>query len=270
MENNLITQINSELFNSVSNSLQDTNTSESDAEYSFYTYNGVPVPRVTLILKKVIAKPGLLYWAASIGKKNLYIEQKSSTKVGSAVHKKIEMFLKTGVEFNLDYDGFYYSEVKSVDLAYQNFLDWYKYLRSKGYSFTPIATEVKLVCPYYGGTIDCIAEINGAKYIIDWKTSKQILPEYYIQTAAYMWAINNGYCPEVDHVDGIGVVRIDKSDRKFEDSFLTYHIHKDIIDGYISAFGSLLHAYYNLSYVEQFNNHYKLEENIEGLLENHD
>jgi CRISPR/Cas system-associated exonuclease Cas4 (RecB family) len=37
----------------------------------------------------------------------------------------------------------------------------------------------------FAGTLDAVAKINGKTYLIDFKTSKQISPEYYLQTAAY-------------------------------------------------------------------------------------
>ena len=51
-----------------------------------------------------------------------------------------------------------------------------------------------------------------AIYIIDFKTSKQISYEYIIQTCAYMWLINNGFFPEISHIDGVGIIRVDKED----------------------------------------------------------
>ena len=56
-----------------------------------------------------------------------------------------------------------------------------------------IGVEIPISCPWFGGTIDAILVINGATYIIDFKTSKKISSEYLVQVAAYMWLVNNGF-----------------------------------------------------------------------------
>ena len=51
--------------------------------------------------------------------------------------------------------------------------------------------EMTVVSKEYGyaGTVDCIAEINGEVYVIDWKTSQYIWPEYELQVSAYLEAL---------------------------------------------------------------------------------
>ena len=258
----IINNPGSELIQSVQTALLDD--TDPDTNFSFYTFNDVPVPRVTKILDKVINKPGLLYWAANIGRKNMYIEQKKAVTIGTKVHLLIENFLK-GINKYPDMSDVHPADIKTIKTSYTNFVDWITNLVETGNTFELIATELKVVCPLYGGTIDCIARINGANYIIDWKTSKSINTEYYIQAAAYMWAINNGYCKEVDHIDGIGIVRLPKNAYGYEESFLTYNnpVHAKYIDDYIRAFGSLLQAYYNLVHIEQFEHHYSIQQLLE-------
>ena len=231
---------------------------DSDKDYSFYTYNGIPVPRVTRVLEKTINKPWLLYWAANLGKKNMYIEKKKATTIGTYVHEMIEHFLNTGEDLEPDFLNLYYQDVEAITIAYNNFKSWYTGLYNNGFSIKVLASELKIVCPYYGGTADLIAEIGGNTYILDWKTSKQISTEYYLQTSAYMWAINNGYCSEIKHVDGIGIVRLNKDNPGFEESFLLYNnpVHASYIDDYIRAFGSLLQSYYNLIHIDQLDHKY--------------
>ena len=59
--------------------------------------------------------------------------------------------------------------------------------------FRVIETEKQLVCPYFGGTLDCLAEIDGRIYIIDFKTSNHITYKYFLQLAAYKYMIENYY-----------------------------------------------------------------------------
>ena len=259
MENELIVQ--DELINSVRNILSKEKMNK-DNSFSFYEYNGVRVPRVTAILSKTINKPGLINWAANLGRKNMYIEKKKATTIGTKVHSLIEDFLINGTYKREDMDFSdiqYMTDIDTSLIAFDNFKAWYENLTNNGYNINVIATECVVITPFFGGTIDCIAEINGAVYIIDWKTSKQISPEYFIQTAAYMWAINNGYGP-IPHVDGIGIVRLSKTGFGYTDSFLTYQSieHARFIDDYLRAFGSLLQSYYNLIHIEKFNHNYNL------------
>lgn len=181
----------------------------------------------------------------------------------------IENYLLTGNDLNLSYK-IVPNYIKSVNIAYNNFKLWVDNINNLGYKIEKIlATEQEVTCPYYGGTIDCIMEINGATYIIDFKTSKQISYEYIIQTCAYMWLINNGFFPEISHIDGIGIIRVDKEkEGKFEDLFLNEHIpyQKEIIDQYIRGFGSLLNSYYNNINMKILFSNYKKSYNFEETI----
>lgn len=230
--------------------------------FDTYEFQGIPVPRVSNILKECIAKEFLISWAAKIGQQQYLIERNTATTIGSRTHEMIENFLTTGTDLNLEYKTAP-NYMKSVNIAYSNFKAWIDNLESLGYKIEKIwAIEQKVTCPYYGGTIDCIMQINGAIYIVDFKTSKQISYEYIIQTCAYMWIVNNGYFSEISHIDGIGIIRIDKEKKgKFEDLFLNEHIpyQKEIINHYIAGFGSLLNAYYhNIDMKIQFSNYKKI------------
>lgn len=213
-----------------------------------YKFNNIPVPRVSNILKETIAKEYLVNWAAKVGYKNMEYIRNSATFIGSRVHELIEHYLT----FNEDLDISYRISpryMKKIDIAYHNFKAWLENLNKLGYKIEKIyGLEKSISCPYYGGTIDCIAQINGAVYILDWKTSKQISFEYIIQTIAYMWCINHGYVKDIHHIDGIGIVRVDKNkEDTYEDLFLNYHIpyQRDIINQYTNGFGFMLGSYYN-------------------------
>ena len=98
--NTALIQFDTALATSVAESLR--KDSGSDHDFDFYMFNDVPVPRVTRILDKTINKPGLLYWAANIGTKNMYIEKKKATSIGTKVHHKIEFFLTNGYDEETD------------------------------------------------------------------------------------------------------------------------------------------------------------------------
>lgn len=237
--------------------------------FDTYKFNGIPVPRVSNILKECISKEFLISWAARLGTQQYMIEKNKATTIGTRVHEMIENYLLTGNDLNLSYK-IVPNYIKSVNIAYNNFKLWVDNINNLGYKIEKIlATEQEVTCPYYGGTIDCIMKINGAIYIIDFKTSKQISYEYIIQTCAYMWLINNGFFPEISHIDGVGIIRVDKEkEGKFEDLFLNEHIpyQKEIIDQYIRGFGSLLNSYYNNINMKILFSNYKKSYNFEETI----
>ena len=65
----------------------------------------------------------------------------------------------------------------------------------------------------YAGTVDAVATINGEYCVVDWKTSKAIYPEYYLQVAAYAKALED---MEGTSIDTAYILRCDKSNGKFQ------------------------------------------------------
>lgn len=236
--------------------------------FNIYNFYGLGVPRVSEILKETINKEYLTIWAAKIGSQQMAIEKNRATTIGSRVHSMIEHYLTTGEDKDLSYMTAP-SLMKFIKTAYKNFKNWVSYIESLGYHIEEIiAIEKPIICPLYGGTIDCILRINGKVYIVDFKTSKQISYEYIIQTCAYMWAVNNGYAPDLPHIDGIGIIRIDKENSKFEDLFLNEYIPEQaqIINHYYNGFGSMLSSFYNNINMKLLFSNYKKSYNINETL----
>lgn len=238
--------------------------------FDTYYFNGLPVPRVSEIIKKCINKEYLIWWAARVGSKNMMTIQNKATYVGTLVHRKIEHYILTGEE-DFKLSTFDESIIRQVNTSFKNFKLWLQRLNNAGYKLEKvIATELSVVCPYYGGTIDLVAQINGAIYIIDYKTSTKITYDYILQVCAYMWMINNGYSIKVPHVNGIGIIRIDKNKYGVHDDyFLNEFIpcQKQILDYNINAFISMVYSYYNLINAElqfdQYNERYDFFKVIE-------
>lgn len=230
-----------------------------EANFDTYFFNGLPVPRVSEILKKCINKEYLIWWAARVGSKNMTAIRNKAAYIGTLVHKKIEHYLLTGKE-DFDLSNLEDNVIRQVDTSFKNFKLWLQRLNNAGYKLEKvIATELTVVCPYYGGTIDLIAQINGAIYIIDYKTSSEITYEYILQVCAYMWMINNGYSDKVSYVNGIGIIRLDKNkygtyDDYFLNEFIPYQ--KQILDYSINTFISMVYTYFNLINIELQFNHY--------------
>ena len=71
-----------------------------------------------------------------------------------------------------------------------------------------------------------------------------------------MWVINNGYCPNLPHIDGIGIIRVDKRRiiNEVDDYFLNDFIPQEhnIIIHLEECFKSYVEAYYrniNIEYM---------------------
>ena len=74
--------------------------------------------------------------------------------------------------------------------CFDNFVVW-----RDQHNFKPVGTEISLVSELYqfGGTIDCIAQIDGKLCIADWKTGKDIYEDYIIQIVSYAQLWNENF-----------------------------------------------------------------------------
>ena len=126
-----------------------------------------------------------------------------------------------------------------------------------GIKIDSVYSELSIVTPWYGGTIDSISEItfpNGSSeyVIVDYKTSKRISTNYILQTFAYMWAVNflktNNIRNDLPTITGIMVVRVDK---EFHHSY--DHVFMDIYHNFAEFqqlerdLGNLINWFYSQS-----------------------
>ena len=109
---------------------------------------------------------------------------------GSKVHQAIGMYL-TGYEIKINeslpnFDG------KPEELTVEeydcllSFVRWYGTLKNP----KVLSTEITVFndSEGYAGTVDCLMEIDGEVWLIDFKTSQQVWPEYELQVSAYKHA----------------------------------------------------------------------------------
>ena len=244
-------------------------------QFNHYNYYGVPVPRVTEIIDQQYYNQSLEQWKIQTTIKDYKRVKENSQKIGSITHQMIENYLVNQTDLPIPFI-ISYDQEKEIKTAYENFKRWKFTLEQiNGYKIERIlAIEQPLVCPYFGGTMDLLATINGRNYIIDFKTSKRISPPYIIQLGSYLWLFNHGYFenPALDNVyaDGIGIVRLDKQKLdKFEDFFLDNRIEeqKYMITNSIYSFFSMLNAYYYNLNLQEFYDTVKLERNKKCSLE---
>ena len=249
--------------------------------WDHYIHNELRVPRVTHIIKQCVDQTNLIAWAAKVGysKQNYY--RNKALEIGTAVHELIDRYLMSKYvyhdEFTVDYSEYMEDYRSSIYNCIENFKLWCKRLEDNMINIEVLYIEETVSCPWYAGTIDAILKINGANYIVDFKTSKEISSEYLLQTSAYMWIINNGYTPHIPHIDGIGIIRVNKNaHNSFEDLFLNDFdpSNHNMIINFQNCFASFVNSYYrsiNINYltdiyynqyipVEIFNNGESLNE----------
>ena len=160
------------------------------------------LPSVTEILA-IVAKPYLIPWANRMGLQGVDLGEYNDefTGLGTIVHGKIESYYN-----NTIFDDRAFPEAmrnKSDDL-FGKFLNW----ESEREIFS-IFNELPMICHKFGGTIDAVVEMDGKTTLVDWKTSKEIYPEYFGQLSAYCYLMRYGKPMEGDeelqqHVRDVG------------------------------------------------------------------
>lgn len=148
---------------------------------------GQRVPSVTSIISQWgISKQPLMYWAWKQGEKGIPLSEKPEADVGTIAHMMIDADVKGKP---LDLSKFKIELIEQARPCFNNFIEW-----RDSHKFKAVETEISLISEQYqyGGTIDCIAQIDGKLSICDWKTSKEIYEDYLVQIASYgqLWLEN--------------------------------------------------------------------------------
>lgn len=193
-----------------------------------YTVDGEVILGCTSVLQ-IIAKPALMFWSANcaadyfkehinpgvsldeIEIENIWKEAKrahtkkkeSAGDIGHLVHDFVDKFCKgenPSMPINEQAQG-----------GVNRFLKWatdndVHFLINEQPCFS---RKYK-----YAGTIDGICKIGKKMYIFDLKTSNHIVPEYWLQTSAYLNARTEEFPQE--KFDGILVLRVGKEDGELE------------------------------------------------------
>jgi hypothetical protein len=199
----------------------ETMFSKDSPQGRLYSWFGDDYASVTSVLKKGIAKPDLVGWAAkSVAKiavasqeqedgslRKLSIEELMSafdserngaSNIGNIVHAIAEKISKSQ-EYEVPNEP---SDVaRFVDSFNQFITDWSpKFIESEAFV---VSKKYQ-----YAGTLDAIVEIDGEIYILDIKTGKGIYPEVALQLSAYARADFIGKPDMLEHpMPGINMNR---------------------------------------------------------------
>ena len=128
----------------------------------------------------MIHSDALMYWANSLGFKGIGYRAtlNAAAKVGTVAHEAIELFLNEKLE-------------TKDNVPFLGFIMWYNMLVDQGFDIQVIYTEHKIVCNWFGGTVDCLLSINGKLYLVDFKTSNHVTYKYFLQLAAYRFMLKS-------------------------------------------------------------------------------
>ena len=210
------------------------------------------IPRVTEIIDRCMDSTALMNWAHTIGVNGIIYKdfRKKILETGTKSHKAIEDYIKTG---KIDPDA----PVNPIH-AFEN---WWKGLHATYSSIKILGQEFTLKTPYFGGTYDMLLDLDGEVNLIDFKTSKSIHYNYFIQLAAYKYMLEfQGIC----NVDKIIIVRIPKDKPNYETMCLDMKnpTHASFINECLHDFANMVQVFWSDTLVEnQFN---QIRKDIKG------
>lgn len=224
-------------------------------KWTTYQFKGFNVPRATEIINDTINKDYLNKWAAKLGDK--YSKSVSIIlDTGSLAHQYIEDFIEYGKIFPEKDNQYPKANQMEAMRAYHNFKNFWIDMKNKGYVITPVYIEKPFATPWYGGTIDFVANIdsldgNNGTFILDFKTSKKISYSHFLQLSLYKYAYQNYIVPGSE-VQGIGIIRVDKKENKYEYLITNKDDPNDLefMSKLYTASVSMLNWYYNMNVSE--------------------
>ena len=191
-----------------------------------------PVPSVTTILGDTGDKTALIEWRKRVGDEEANRISRESAGLGTKVHNAIEKhILGEAVEFGNNQISIMAKEMSElmINEGFKNVDEVW-------------GTEVGLIAPgLYAGTTDCIGLHQGEEAIIDFKTSKKIkkeewIEDYYLQCCAYALAHNEMYGTNIKK----GVILMESRDNKFKE----FVIEGARFDMYCEVWAQRLADYY--------------------------
>ena len=198
--------------------------------------DNVPVPSVTTILDKTSDKTALIAWRKRVGEAEANRVSKESAGLGTKVHDALEKHI-LGEEVTF---GNNMVSVMAKDMS--------ELMIKEGFANVDEVwgTEIGLIAKgLYAGTTDCIGVHNGEDAIIDFKTSKKIkkeewIEDYYLQCCAYAMAHNEMYGTNIKK----GVILMVSRDVKFKEFVIEgarFEMYCDLwtqrLEEYYSKFG---------------------------------
>lgn len=226
-----------------------------------YTYNNHPIPRVTEILSSMLHEDYLMSWSNHIG---LYQHKEyekflnDAANKGTIVHESIENYVKNDIDLDIETVPREYRY--QVNNAFNSFKQWWDIISK--HDVQVLFQEEKLVCEWFGGTLDMLIKIDGSIYLVDFKTSNHPSYKYFLQMSAYQHILET---ERNIKIDGVIILMLNKTKVGFKEYILNFNIDNNdrLFMNYCrEAFLSLVYSYYNRLYIENmYNNRFFKEDN---------
>lgn len=191
---------------------------------SLYVYNNTKVPRTTEILSAMLHEENLMSWSNWLGKYKRedykkYLEMAST--IGNYVHNFIVDYIQYGREHSKE-EIMWYTMAEKVFNAFDSFKQWWISLNDSR-KVEVIFQEKKLICPYFGGTLDLLLKLDDEEiWLIDFKSSNHPSYKYFLQLASYLHMLKKYHSIEVDKCC---ILMLNKNKVKHE--MLTVDLHKE-------------------------------------------
>ena len=219
------------------NKILETLKFENNKNWDRYNFNGRPVPRVTEIISSCIHEDYLLKWANYLGfKRKSYVEAlNDAANIGTVAHNSIEKYLTK-------------KEESSTNICFLGFMQWWNMISTNN-EIEILSIEKRLVCAYFGGTLDALISINGKTYIIDYKTSNYVTYKHFVQLAAYRYMLRN---VENIEVDGVIILQLNKDSAGFTEYPLVFTNTDNLsfMNQCENAFLSMVYFYFQLTNIK--------------------
>ncbi|HUX56180.1 MAG TPA: hypothetical protein VMV77_04355 [Bacteroidales bacterium] len=165
----------------------------------FYKKGDDYYPSVTTILEVYPKGPAFTQWLKDVGNQAKAIAERAAES-GSKVHNAIEMIV-SGRE--IEWDDKIYNEQEWCGIG--GFIDFYENFVDKIH-----ASEMNVFCDEfrYAGTLDFICQIQDENWLIDFKFGNAVYPTYFLQIAAYRYAVQGKI-----QIDRMGVLHLKAATR---------------------------------------------------------
>ena len=144
------------------------------------------VPSVTTILSRFKNSIGLIIWSNKLGLegKSYHQEINKAADIGTNVHELAQSYIE-----DLEYE---IPSNEIVQNCFNKFLDWWnEFSENCEVIFCEQSFTSKLY--QYGGTADLLVKKDNEYILVDFKTSKDVYPDFVIQGSAYKQMIEEKY-----------------------------------------------------------------------------
>jgi len=154
-------------------------------------------PSVTFVMKHKPANNILTEWIANKGWEESRRIMMHRANIGTFVHNTLEEMLVDGKEYNEEEITHLFKDPKDalfVKRCLLGAMNWADVMTKKYEDFKILHCEIPCFGTDYAGTVDLVIQADGEKWVIDFKTSKNIYDSHKMQIVAYMKAlgIKNG------------------------------------------------------------------------------